>query len=499
MIINPDNRLSCRLDGLIGLERERKRLQVLAELGLLEAESVPIFEEATQTVAHFLEVPICLVGIIDRDRQIFKSAVGLSRTGLMNDLASSRQIPRQESFCTHVVDSQQTLVLHHASAHPAFANSLLVQRYGIQAYLGVPLILSTGYCMGTLAIMEPSPRDFNHKEVEFLELTARWICSEFERNRFIKSQQILQMNGYLPAIPADNNLSNTPNNVASGTSLRSVKTELITQMTQELRTPLTSILGMASVLNGEIYGALTEKQKKYINVIYTSGQYLLTLVNEILDLGGLNDHNHYLDLSPVDIEMLCQQAINILSRAADRRKQTIKLTIEPSQRIWLLDKEKVRQMLYHLVFNVIQSSSTDSVIRIHVSRKSNYLNITIWTSHPWLGDGLPQSELHLNQTVKPAIDSGWYEVEYDDTPSYELDTDPFDNSTNTGTNTLPSLQENVQPLRQENSRRSLGLALSHQLAEVHNGNISIQGSPESGYRYVISLPQLTEEKAFNPA
>jgi hypothetical protein len=486
-MLSPEARLFCRLDNMPSSEREQQRLKTLSEMGLLELESVPIFEEATQTAAHLLDAAICILGFVDQDRQWFKSAIGLSRIGLMNDLAASRQLPRQESFCTHVVENHQVLIINDTANHPTFAESLLVRRYGIRAYLGVPLLTSSGFCLGTLAVMELTPRTFTSKEVGSLELIARWSMSEYERNLLLLSQkgerspEKLDSTGTLtPTLPSQR----------KGSKIPSVKTSLIAQMTQELRTPLTSIMGMTSVLTREIYGPLTEKQKEYLNIVHNSGQYLLSLVNEILELGTLNDISHDLNLSPVDIEMLCQQAFATLEQAAKRREQTIQLSVEPGPRIWLLDKDKVRQMIYHLVFSVIQSSSTDSIIRIHISRKQNCLNLTIWTSHPWLGDGLPQAELHSHQLLMPSATAGadLNRIKGDRQNNLTVN-EAIEHSYKSKDSALSNSLMNVDQPKSPTSRQSLGLVLSRQLAEMHNGSIAIQGSSESGYRYVISIPQ----------
>lgn len=478
-MVNPESRLFCRLDGLTAPTREQQRLLALAELGLLEVESVPIFEEATQMAAHFLDASICILGLMDRDRQWFKSAVGLSRIGLMNELATSRQIPRSESFCTHVVDSGQVLALEDALAHPAFTNSFLVQRYGIRSYLGVPLLSSTGHCLGTLAIMDLQPRLFSTKEIEFLELTARWSISEYERNHLMKAKEMEQLVAYNPPPPA-----------STQASANQVKVELLAQLTQELRTPLTSVMGMASVLTREIYGPLTNKQKEYLDIVHNSGQYLLSLVNEILELAEFNEKSQTLSLASVDIEMLCQQAINTLSQAASRREQQIRLTVEPGPRIWLLDREKIRQMLYHLIFSVIQASTAGSTVRIHVSRKGTNLNLAIWVSHPWLGEGLPYAELQSSQAM---VSAGSFKLE----SVLQGDiTDELTEAKQAGAATS-AIAAPPEPTKepQENLRKNLGLLLSRQLAEMHGGQISIQGSPESGYRYVISLPQVAMMEA----
>ncbi|HHP7243778.1 MAG TPA: GAF domain-containing sensor histidine kinase [Elainellaceae cyanobacterium] len=496
-MISPKNKFFNPLDGNVNspsgtvpaTDREQQRLATLSELGLLDADSVPVFEEATQTAAHFLDAPICILGLIDRDRHWFKSAIGLSRIGLMNSLASSRQLPRQESFCSHVVENQKVLAISDAAHDPNFATRLLVSNYGIKAYLGVPLIASNGCYLGTLAIMELAPRNFTRKEIEFLELTARWSMSEFERNHLLKQRPPDYRPDHHQRSPLENRKNPSPHLLAS-----TVKTDLIAQMTQELRTPLTSILGMASVLNREIYGPLTDKQKKYMDIVHTSGQYMLSIVNEILELGALDERSQNLNLSPVDIEMLCQQAIGTLEQVSKQREQQIQLSVEPGRRVWLLDKDKVRQMLYHLAFRVIQSSSACSIIRIHVSRKRDRLNIAIWITHPWLGDGLPHAEVYPNAlTPSPRLPPP---VKLTDPGSANLD-NPSHSTSQTDANAKELKPARHQGQESDLTRHNLGLMLTRQLVDMHGGNLAIQGSLDAGYRYVISLPQITDGQILN--
>lgn len=481
-MINVDNKLFCRIDGLSVAVREQQRLLAMTAIGLLEPESIPVFEEATQTAAHTLDAPICILGLMEQHYQRFKSAIGLSRLGLMNDLATSRQVRREESFCTHVVDSQQILVINDTLTHPAFSNSLLTHQYGIRAYLGVPLMTSSGCCIGTLAVMDLQPREFTTRDIEFLELTARWGMSEFERQQSSKFSA--------PTMVARPSVA--PPSIAN-----QLKVELLSQFTQELRTPLTSVMGMASVLNREIYGPLTSKQREYIDIIHRSGQYLLSLVNEILELSALKDSTQELNLASVDIEMLCQQAINTLEQAAHRREQQIRLSVEPGRRVWLLDKDKLRQMLYHLVFSVIQSSNAGSIVRLHVSRRGNNLNIAVWVSHPWLGEGLAYNDLYHQPLLISAGTSS-------------VNSDPYDNrhlSEFEGNTLLESASKLGFAAREETGEGSpsdkgklsaltsevtnhLGIMLCRQLAEMHGGQLTVQSVSEAGYRYVISLPQI---------
>lgn len=455
-------------------DREQQRLQALAESGLLDKDNIPVFNEAAQLVANFLEVPICIASVMDRDWQWIKAEVGWSDLEQIQSLATVRQLKRSECFCAYVIDSEQVLAIRDTTTHPIFAHRLFVGHYGIRAYLGVPLISSNGYCMGTIAIMDLAPREFRPKEIEFVELTARWCMAELERFQPIGNAVPFPKRTADPSPPSFSLLNSLP---TSGFSVERLKVELIAQLMQELRTPLTSVMGMTSVLSREIYGPLRRKQKEYLKIIHDSGQYLLSLVEEILALRELPSNGVPLSLTSVDVEMLCQQVLKTLEPVANRREQQIQVSVEPVHRIWLLDKGKVQQLLYHLMFRVIQVAEGGCVIRVHVSRKGDNLNIGIWVSHPWLGDSLPETELEacgiaiINPTPVPAVT----ELPDESLASEEV--------------SIVDVWERVQDATLDRSRERLGLLLSCQLAQMHGGNVSVQGNPRSGYRYVVSLPE----------
>jgi signal transduction histidine kinase len=457
-MVIPENRLFCRLDGLSVQQRSQQRLAALIGLGLLEPEGASIFEEAVQMAAQFTGAPIAMLTIVEPDRETLQSALGLNRLGQMNALSRERQLPLADSFGVYVADSQQVLAIEDTQAHPAFANSLLTQQYGIRAYLGVPMFSPDSLSVGVLAVLFQAEQTFSSEMVEYLVLTARLAMSDYERRRTDRATAAL-------AVPIEAPPTTHP-----------IKFDLLAQLTQELRTPLTSVMGMASVLTREIYGPLTGKQKEYMDIIRHSGEYLLSLVQEILELSSLDPTSQQLNLSSLDIEMLCQQAIGTLEQAASRREQQIRLSVEPGNRIWVLDKEKIRQMLYHLMFSIIQTSSAGSILRLHVSNKNNGLRLTLWVSHPHLGEGLP------------------YGVDF------YAGEEPRSNLLPRGGTALQEAPVAVMaaPAIQDSEgsfSRNLGLLLSRQLVDLHGGQVSLQGNGGPGYRYVIQLPKLTLQPA----
>lgn len=508
-------RPSCLIEGLSATQRDQHRTQVLTHFNLLGAagaivgstEAVSIFDEATQTVSRLLAMPICMLSVVDDKMQHLKSVVGLSSLGLMNPLAATRSIPRQESFCTHVIDSGKTFALENATAHPAFSRSLLVHQYGIQSYLGVPLFTAEGCCIGTLAVMDLLPHKFTQQEVICLELTARWCISEFEKQHMhSKLQQGTQP---LQAYPLPLEAQGTSDQDSLLSKINQVRFDLIVQLTQDLRNPLMSITGMANMLSREIYGPLSEKQQEYAKIVLSSSQQLLTMVDEIVEVGDLEEGGYRLVASTVDIEMIAQQAIASLSNLAQQQELKLKLTVEPGSRIWNLDKRVVKQLIYHLVFSIIKMSTAGSTIRLHVSRKDTSISIALWVSNPWLGEDLPQAVIAwgksnastglkagLETSQNAGSETSLLNQSFSST-AYPLVEQPAAQSTAPDSSMQPAksvIEEAFATLataqKVDASRQQLGLLLSRHLTEIHGGKAQVQGSAANGYRYIIMLPSL---------
>lgn len=456
----------CSLDGAPPLAREQRRMRALEQLKLTSSTPIPIFEEAAQSVSRLLAVPICLVSVFDKQKQIFKATMGLSSLGLMNQLAATRELPKAESFGIQVIDSGQSLMLADVTQHPTFSQSILVQKYGVQAYLGVPLMTSERCCIGTLEIMDIMPHQYTQQDLALLELNARWAMSEYEKQCWLED-------GTIQRATADNHLMTAPEEKLQG-RIDTLRISLISQLTQDLRNPLTAITGMAGMLSRKIYGPLTEKQQEYANVVLNSSQNLLSLTNEIMELGALEHQPHELFLSPVDIEMLAQQSLQPIEFSYKQKKIDFNLSVEPGSRIWVLDKRIIKQLIYNLTLSIAKASTEGSTLRIHISRRDDRLTLAIWASNPWLGENLPQTVINWGRqnSILPPMPPA-------DTPhGFEaIENVPSSISSNSANES-----EAID------TRQELGLLLSQRLTDIHGGDITIQGSQNHGYRYVVSLP-----------
>ena len=144
------------------------RLSALHDLRILDTPPEPQFDALCRTAASLFSVPIALVSLVDRDRQWFKATCGLN----------ARETPRDMSFCSHAILSDEVLVVEDAAQDPRFAgNPLVTGDPGIRFYAGAPLILRSGLRLGTLCIIDTAPRSLAAGQVSQLRDLAEVVTS----------------------------------------------------------------------------------------------------------------------------------------------------------------------------------------------------------------------------------------------------------------------------------------------------------------------------------
>ncbi|MEM6612603.1 MAG: GAF domain-containing sensor histidine kinase [Cyanobacteria bacterium P01_C01_bin.72] len=488
----PKNQLFCRLDGTTLVVRQEQRAAVLNELGLMSSEALPILEETTQKAASFSNAPISIFGLAVEDKLWFKSAVGLSTIDYTNQLATQRKISLHESFSVHVIDSRQALSITDTLKHAVFTESVLTQHYGIKAYLGVPLINAAGVCIGTLEVMDWVVREFDNRDQEHLILLAQHCLGVLEQKQKSWAQLDRSPTHSGQLLAATSSLYKTTGAEPKTSSLDATKTspiklKLLSQLTQELKTPLTSVIGMASVLHREVYGPLSEKQKEYLEIIHDSGQNLISLVDEIVSLGVLSDRSAEINPTKVDVDMLCQQVISSLKDLSKQYQQILCFSIEPGNRIWVLDKEKIRQAVYYLIASVLEMSEPGGEVKIHVSQRNQALNIAVGISHPWLGNDFAESKLH-SHAVTQALDLNRH-LQSDRQTITINPIVPNSHQILTSAALMMTIEKKNTLAKNTNKipRDILGLLFCCHLVELHGGRLVVQGSPSSGYRYVMQI------------
>jgi GAF domain-containing protein len=154
---------------------EAERLAALRSYEILDTEPSPVFDALTRLAARVCYTPISTLTLIDRDRQWFLSHYGLDSTGG----------PRAESVCSDVVAEGKTLVVTDLSRVERYAGiSPIAAPDGLRAYAGVPLIGRDGLPVGTLCVMDTSPRDFSPDQLLSLAALAEQVVTTLELRRY---------------------------------------------------------------------------------------------------------------------------------------------------------------------------------------------------------------------------------------------------------------------------------------------------------------------------
>ncbi|HEY4144401.1 sensor histidine kinase [Pinirhizobacter sp.] len=146
------------------------RLQAIRNSGLLDRRGEEQFGHLTEHVRVAMDVPVAIISIVDEHRQVFAG-----HSGLPEPWASIGETPITHSFCQHVVDAAEPLVVSDANLHGLVRENLAIVDLGVIAYLGVPIHLPTGELVGALAAIDSLPREWTGKDLRFLTSLARVV------------------------------------------------------------------------------------------------------------------------------------------------------------------------------------------------------------------------------------------------------------------------------------------------------------------------------------
>ena len=229
------------------------------------------------------------------------------------------------------------------------------------------------------------------------------------------------------------------------------KSEFLANMSHELRTPLNAINGFSDIMQKEMFGPLGDtRYKEYVNDILFSGQHLLSLINDILDMSKIEAGKMTLNTEPIIMSDMIAQVIRIVRGRADENR--LKLIYEGNQTPEIeADPRAVKQILLNLTTNAIKFTPEGGMVRIAVEPKSAGLIIHVTDT----GIGISKEDIARLAQPFEQIDS--------------------------------------QHSRQHEGT-GLGLALSKSLVELHGGNFNISSVVGEGTTVTFTLPLTVQVK-----
>ncbi len=223
------------------------------------------------------------------------------------------------------------------------------------------------------------------------------------------------------------------------------KTQFLANMSHELRTPLNAIIGFSEMMERQLLGPIgTEKYLEYIGGIRESGEHLLDLISDILDMSKIEAGKYELNVEQFNISKVIQMAAHMMEGRALDSNIKINLNIEDDLKI-VADRRAVMQMILNLLSNAVKFSHKDSAIAVTLRKGAERVAIEV-QDH---GIGIPANKL-ANITMP------FEQAETDYTREYE--------------------------------GSGLGLAITKELAEIHGGALSIASIQNKGTTVTIKLP-----------
>jgi signal transduction histidine kinase/ActR/RegA family two-component response regulator len=326
--------------------------------------------------------------------------------------------------CEIVVKEQKACLILQ-DIQKEFPEDQILIDLGIQCYLGVPLLDSSGNSFGNLVVMDDKPFADN--------VTAEIILTIFASRA---EAELIRRKTEMERLEAKE--------LAEKAS--KAKSEFLARMSHELRTPMNSILGFTQLLAMDNENPLLDYQKENLGRVSSAGNHLLTLISEVLDLSKIESGNSDIDLETVDLVPIVDNVISISHAIAEQKNVSIKYEKIPEVSYFVeADPLRLKQVVLNLISNSIKYNFAKGSVVVSFEKLMNG-NIRLGIRDT--GCGI--SDDNKNKIFKP------FERFHDDLEAIE------------GT--------------------GIGLAISKQFTELMGGTIGFESTAGEGSFFYIDFP-----------
>ena len=226
-----------------------------------------------------------------------------------------------------------------------------------------------------------------------------------------------------------------------------MKDEFLANMSHELRTPLNAVLGQAEAMGEGIFGPLTEEQRSALRTIEESGQHLLALINDVLDVTKGNAGKLELEFAPVPVEDLCQESLRQVREQARRKGITVSYTSDGAVVGLWGDRRRLRQVLLNLLSNAKKFTPEGGRMGLEVAARQAGAEValTVWDT----GIGIAPEDRERVFEPFVQLDAG---------------------------------------LARHHEGSGLGLTLVRHMVELHGGRLELESEVGKGSRFTVVLP-----------
>ena len=389
-----------------------------------------MLQEVLSKALEIVQFEVGLISLIDPDSQQLYLAVHQNLPDMLFHKLSTSGM--DGSLCELVFRSGKTLSLNNMlESAPVDVSSLL--SLGLRSYLGAPLV-SKGQILGTICIFSRQPGPNSNAKLSLIQTIGQQVGTAVENARAYElSQQAVE-------------------------EMREVdrlKSQFLANMSHELRTPLNSIIGFSRVILKGIDGSINEIQEQDLNAIYNSGQHLLNLINDVLDLSKIEAGKMELSFEDqVNLNDLIESVMATVTGLVKDKPIKLVKDLAPDLPTVRADPTKVRQILINLFSNAAKFTEKGS--------------ITISAQAQTGPKDRPEVVLKVTDTG-PGI------AAEDQAKLFQ----PF--------------SQVDASLTRKTGGTGLGLSICRHLVEMHNGQIGLESELGKGSIFYFTLPVTTSD------
>jgi two-component system, NtrC family, sensor kinase len=341
------------------LTRSVDELRALSEVGQAISSTLDLQAVLSTIAARATQLSGTDAGVIyeyDEPREVFVPRATEHLEAAIVETMLATPVRKGEGATGRLAQVQEPIQVPDILAAPAESRvrGALV-RAGYRALLAVPLVRE-GQLLGGLTVIRKATGAFTPDTIELLQTFATQSSLAIQNARLFreiedKSRQL---------------------EVAS-----QHKSEFLANMSHELRTPLNAIIGFSEVLSERMFGELNEKQEEYSKDIHASGQHLLSLINDILDLSKIEAGRMELELSDFHLPTALDSALTLVRERAGRRGIALQINVDSRVGQIQADERKVRQVVLNLLSNAIKFTPEDGRIEVAAVPKDGSVEVSV--------------------------------------------------------------------------------------------------------------------------
>jgi signal transduction histidine kinase len=222
------------------------------------------------------------------------------------------------------------------------------------------------------------------------------------------------------------------------------KSEFLANMSHELRTPLNAIIGFSQVLRDEMVGSVNSKQAEYLDDIISSGQHLLSLINDVLDLSKVEAGQVELEVHPFSLREVLERGVVMVRERATEDGVRVAFVADPEVDVVAGDERRIKQVIFNLLSNAVKFTPAGGEVDVSATRANGEVRVSVADTGPGIA---PEDQERIFEEFQQS-------------------------------ETGVGLREGT----------GLGLALSKRYVELHGGRIWVESELGRGSTFTFALP-----------